>query len=203
MRAFAGAHTVEVVSRTLAIALMLGLLVVLGAAGCGGDTRRGESETTEAATAPAVPNAMAEGQAGAGGPVVATRVTDPARRAYVARVDSVCSRFDPERSRAQERVAGMSRPGEAAKTYDETVGLGRMELRQIEAIPMPPGEGELLQANVFSVIGRELAIRREIGRALAATDISQLRRLRSELDGLSRSLGGFARGYGFRVCGED
>ena len=177
------------VPRRQALILLLALPIALGAAGCGGDTRRGESETSEATAA--------------GGPAIATRVTDPARRAYVARVDAVCRRFDPERSKTQERVANASLPAEAAKTYDETIGLGRSELRRIEAIPAPPGEDELLRTNVFDVIRRELAIRGEIGGALSATDVPRLRRLRGELDSLSRSLGGFARGYGFRVCGED
>lgn len=183
-----GCSSLMDISPRQALAILLGLAIALGAGGCGGDTRRGESETSEAA---------------AGGPAIATKVTDPARRVYVARVDAVCRRFDPERSKTQERVANASLPAEAAKTYDETIGLGRSELRRIEAIPAPPGEDELLRANVFDVIRRELAIRGEIGGALSATDVPRLRRLRGELDSLSRSLGGFARGYGFRVCGED
>jgi hypothetical protein len=191
------------VPRRQTLAVLLCLAIALGAAGCGGDTRRGESETSEAAAVRAAPETSPERSAGGGGPAIATRVTDPARRAYVARVDAVCRRFDPERSRTQERVANASLPAEAAKTYDETIGLGRSELRRIEAIPVPRGEDELLRANVFDVIRHELAIRGEIGGALSATDLPRLRRLRGELDSLSRSLGGFARGYGFRVCGED
>ncbi len=70
-------------------------------------------------------------------------------------------------------------------------------------IPPPPGEGALLRANVFDIVRRELAVRRRIGLALAAVDIPRLKSLRGELDGLSQRLGAFARGYGFRVCGED
>lgn len=179
------------------------LLVAPTMAGCGGDTRRAESETTEAGTSPAVVPPVPRSRAGAGGPVVATTVTDPARRSYVARVDAICRRLDPERSKAQARVGESARPDEAAKAYDDTTALGWRELRQIEAIPTPPGEDELLRANVFNPIRRQLAIRRQISRALAETDIPQLRRLRNELDNLSRALGGFARGYGFQVCGEN
>jgi hypothetical protein len=181
--------------------LAAGLLVAL-VAGCGGDTRRAESETTAVATHPA-PAPAPSHQGATGGPVIATKVTDPARRAYVARVDAVCGRLDPERSRAQGRVGESARPREAVKAYDDTIALGQRELRQIEAIPVPPGEQALLRANVFDVIRRELVVRRRIGSALAAVDVPRLRRLRGELDNLSRSLGGFARGYGFRVCGED
>lgn len=181
--------------------LAAGFLVAL-AAGCGGDKRRAESETTGVATHPApAPAPLHQGVTG--GPVIATKVTDPARRAYVARVDSVCHRLDPERSTAQGRVGEQALPGEAAKAYDDTIALGWRELRQIEAIPVPPGEQALLRANVFDVIRRQLTLRRRIGDALAAVDVPRLRQLRGELDNLARSLGGFARGYGFRVCGED
>ncbi len=184
---------------------MLATSVLIGVgfvAGCGGDTRRAESESTAAAPNP-TPASAAPQRAGTGGPVIATKVTDPARRAYVARVDSICGRLDPERSAAQERVRASARPGEAAKAYDDTIALGRKELRQVEAIPVPSGERALLRANVFEVIRRELTVRRRIASALAAVDVPRLRSLRAELDSLSRSLGGFARGYGFRVCGED
>ena len=39
--------------------------------------------------------------------------------------------------------------------------------------------------------------------ALAATDVAKLQTLRAQLDSLTESLLGFARGYGFQVCGED
>jgi hypothetical protein len=182
--------------------LLFVLLVAVGSAGCGGDTRRGESETTTTGTAAPEPPA-AQGQAGTGRPVIAAKVTNPARRAYVARVDSICRRLDPERGKEQARVGESARPEEAVRAYDDTIALGWRELRQIEAIPTPPGEHELLRANVFDVIRRQLAIRRQISSALAETNVPQLRRLRAELDNLSRSLGGFARGYGFQVCGED
>jgi hypothetical protein len=183
--------------------LAAGLLAAALATGCGGDKRRGESETTAATTAPAAPAPGARTQAGKGGPAISTKVTDPARRAYVDRVDSICGRLDPERGTAQERVAKSARPEEAAKAYDETIALGWKELRQIEAIPAPSGERALLRANVFDVIRRQLAVRRLIDRALAAVDVPRLRALRGELDNLTRSLEGFARGYGFQVCGTD
>jgi hypothetical protein len=183
----------------MTLMLAAGVLAAL-VAGCGGDARRAESES--AATSPAPASAPPQ-KAKTGGPVIATKVTDPARRAYVARVDSVCGRLDPERSTAQGRVGESVRPGEAARAYDDTIALGQRELRQIEAIPAPPGEQALLRANVFDVIRQELTVRRRISSALAAVDVPRLRSLRGELDNLSRSLGGFARGYGFRVCGED
>ncbi len=184
----------------LTIMLAIGALAAVSA-GCGGDTRRAESETTGAAPSTHAPAVQPTGSSG--GPVIAAKITNPARRAYVARVDSVCRRLDPERSAAQERVGGSALPEEAARSYDDTVALGEKELRQIESIPAPPGEGALLRANVFDVVKRELDVRRRIGFALAAVDMPRLRLLRGELDNLSRTLGAFARGYGFRVCGED
>lgn len=180
--------------------LALLLIVAPSLASCGGDTRRAESEATESGSSAAtIPSASRP--AVAGGPVIATKVTDPARRAYVARVDAICSRLDPGRSRAEVRVGESSRPEEAARAYEDTIALGWRELHQIEAIPTPPGDHQLLRANIFEPIRRQLAIRRQISRALVQTDIPQLRRLRTELDDLARALGGFARGYGFQVCG--
>lgn len=182
--------------------LIFVLLLALNMASCGGDTRRAESETTESGTSPAAAPPAAPGQAGPGGPAIAAAAANPARRGYVSSVDAVCRRLDPERSKAEARIGRAAQPAEAARAYDDSTALGWRELRQIEAIPTPPGEHELLHANVFVPIRRQLAIRRQISKALAETDIPQLRRLRTELDNLSRSLGGFARGYGFRVCGE-
>ena len=111
--------------------------------------------------------------------------------------------MDPERNAAREQVATSADAGQAAKTYDDTIAVGEGELWRIEALPVPPGDGGVLRANVFDVIRRQLAIRRQIRDALAAQDIAQLTSLRGELDSLTRSLTGFARGYGFKVCGED
>lgn len=186
----------------LTIMLAVGIGIAAVSAGCGGDARRGESETSTTVS-PSVAATATQPTGSRGGPVIAATVTNPARRAYVARVDSVCRQLDPERNSAQGKVGNSALPEEAAKAYDDTVSLGEKELRQIEAIPPPPGERALLRVNVFDVVRRELAVRRRIGFALAAVDIARLRRLRGELDNLSQTLGAFARGYGFRVCGED
>jgi hypothetical protein len=180
-----------------ALILLFGLLIA-ALAGCGGDRRRAETETTETATHPtAQPQ-----QLPAGGPVRVARVADPRRRAYLGRVDAICARIDPERTKEQERVGASTDSAQAAKAYDDTIALGRRELRQIEAVPPPPGDGALLKANVLDPVRAQLALRARIRRALAATDLPALRQLRSELDNSTRTLTGFARGYGFRVCGE-
>ncbi len=131
------------------------------------------------------------------------KVTDPARRAYVARVDAICSKIDPERAREQERVGASSQPTEAVKAYDDTIALGWRELRQIRALPPPPGDAALVKANIIDPVKGQLALRARIGNALAAADVPLLRQLRAELDNSTRALTGFARGYGFHVCGEE
>jgi hypothetical protein len=185
----------------LASILLLGLLVALFA-GCGGDKRRGEAETTEAANQASTVRSPESPQPGAGGPVLVTKVSDPVRRAYVARVDAVCGKIDPERSKEQEKVGAAADSAEAAKAYEGTITLGWRELRQIEAISPPPGEGALLRANVFDPVKGQLALRAKIRSALANADVPLVRRLRAELDNSTRALTGFARGYGFQVCGE-
>ncbi len=181
--------------------MLAAALLAAVVAGCGGDTRRGEAESTAAATGATLREPASQG--GPRAPVLAAKVTDPARRAYVSRVDAVCGRLDPERGAERERVRAASGTPAAVRAYDDTISLGWKELRQIEAIPAPPGDRALLQANVFDPIRRQLALRGRIGSALGALDVPRLRVLRTEMDNLTRALSGFARGYGFRVCGED
>ncbi|MGB8466697.1 MAG: hypothetical protein WCE49_17250 [Terrimicrobiaceae bacterium] len=177
-----------------------GSLALVILAGCGGDSRRAESEGGQ--TVAVTPTTQTT-QASSPKRVAIAKVTDPARRAYIARVDRICSNLDPERSSARERVAGSTDVQEASKAYDDTITSGETELRRIQAIPPPPGESQLLRANVFDVINRQLALRGEIRNALPSLDIARLQALQGQLDDLSRSVTAFARGYGFRVCGED
>lgn len=175
-------------------------------AGCGGDTRRGEAEQAETTTAPTHPSEPSQstgGESTAGQSVQVTKVTDPVRRAYVNRVDAICGRMDPERTKEQERVGTATGTTEAVNTYEGSIKLGWQELREIEAIAEPPSDKALLAANVFGPIRSQLALREQIRDALAATDVPSLRRLRAELDNSTRALTGFARGYGFRTCGEE
>ncbi len=178
--------------------------IALLAPGCGADTRRGEGETSGTATG----GATTQGQQG-GGPTVTTTgkppsssVTDPARRAYIAKVDRICSQLDREHKGAREEVGKAGNEKEAATAYEGTIALWERQLSKIRAVPVPPGDQSSLRANLFDVIRRQLSIRREIRNALVAVDVPRLRRLRNELDNLTVALTGFARGYGFRVCGE-
>ena len=164
-------------------------------AGCGGDTRR-------AGQAPVQPPTATPAQAAApAGPLVAARVTDPERRAYIARIDRICSRFDPARNRAREDASGDV--AEVARRYDESIAVGARELREIEAVRPPHGDSAALRANVFDVIARQLELRRRIHVALVAREAGTVTALQAQLDALSHSLVGFARGYGFTICGTD
>lgn len=176
--------------------------IAAGLAGCGGDTRRAESEGAQANEASSA-ETTAKATPAPTGTVQVAKINDPVRRAYVARVDAVCGKVDPERSKEQERAGAEAGSAAAVNAYDGTIALGRQELRQIEAIPEPPGERPLLKSNVFDAIRSQLAIRREISEAFAAVEVPRLRRLRAELDNSTRTLTGFARGYGFQVCGEE
>ncbi len=188
-------------ARMSIISATLAATVALLAAGCGGETRRAESETV-ASTQPTSHQPTQTAPAHQG-PVAAAEATDPQRRRYVTRVDQVCARLDPERTKETERVGTSANAGEAATRYGDTIALGERQLAAIEAIPAPPRDRATLRANVFNVIKQQLAVRRELKAALAAADVPRVRRLRADLDNLTRSLTGFARGYGFQSCGED
>ncbi len=176
----------------LAVAIAIPLLTA-----CGGETGRAETSTTVAQTP----------DYGSGTQLATTpstaNVNDPARRAYIARVDGVCRKLDRERNAAREQAASGAETSAGTQAYDDSIALGWRQLHAIEAIQTPPGDAKLLRTNVYDVLRRQLAIRRQMGGALAETDVPQLQTLRTQLDSLTQSLLGFARGYGFRVCGED
>jgi hypothetical protein len=178
----------------LASAILAGLAALSLLSGCGADTRRAERDT--AAGTPVTTSSARQL------PSPATQATDPRRRAYVAAVDRICARWDRDRNIARERVAKAVDVREAATAYQETITGGTQQLQQIEAVPVPPADRQALQANVFAVVGRQLVLRRQIDAALASANVARLQHLRLEMDGLSRSLAAFARGYGFQVCGE-
>ncbi|MBS1845568.1 MAG: hypothetical protein JST53_14220 [Actinobacteria bacterium] len=181
-----------------ASAILIAATVAL--AGCGGDTRRAESETgSNEASRPGIQETTNPSPTG---PVRVTRITDPARRAYVTRVDAVCRQVDPELAAGQDRVGNSADTNAQVTAYDDTIALGWRELGRIEAIPTPPGDGALLKANVFEPVRWQLELRERMSAALARTEVATLRRLRAELDNSTRALTGFARGYGFHVCGE-
>ncbi len=140
------------------------------------------------------------GGAEAKAPVAA--VTDPRRRAYISRTDRICRSLDPERGAERKRVREAADAQAAAKAYEEGTTLGDKELKQLEAVAPPPGDAALLRANVFDPVRRQLALRAQIRAALAAVDVPRLRALRTQLDDISRALSAFARGYGWRACGE-
>src|SRR5690242_7782197 len=145
-------------------------LAVLAAAGCGGDSRRASQQNVRETGQPAATSP------GSTAPIVPARVTDPVRRAYIARVDGVCKRLDPERNGARENVSAGDE-AQVLKGYDDSISVGASQLRQIEAIKPPPGDAATLRANVFDVIGRQLAIRRQIRTALANGDNAQVQSL--------------------------
>lgn len=188
-------------ARLASILLLLGLLVLL-LTGCGGDQRRGEAEGEETTTPAGAVSAPESSPQQTGEPQV-TKVTDPVRRAYVRRVDAICRRLDPERTKGREEVQSAATSVEAANFYEDSISAGWRELREIEAVPAPPVDAALLKADVLDPIRAQLALKAQIREALAVADVPELRRLRTELDNSSRALTGFARGYGFQVCGEE
>ncbi len=80
---------------------------------------------------------------------------------------------------------------------------GRNSCLRSRPFRLRPGTAPPCAANLFDPISRQLVLRRQIRNALAAVDVPRLRQLRGELDNLTVALTAFARGYGFRVCGEE
>ena len=169
--------------------------------GCGADRRRASESSTDATAGVTARPVAATGTPGRFEAAVSVPVTDPARRAYIARVDRVCRRIDPERNKQREDSNGAL--SDVARRYAVASVLSGRELREIEAITPPQGEARALKTNVFNVIIRQLAIRNQIHQAILERSLITVQARQSELDGLTRLLAGFARGYGFKVCGTD
>jgi hypothetical protein len=169
--------------------------------GCGADQRRASESSIDATAGVTARPVAATGTAGRFEATVSVPVTDPARRTYVARVDRVCGRIDPERNKEREDSNGAL--NDVARRYAVASVLSGRELREIEAITPPRGDAPALKTNVFDVIVRQLAIRKQIHQALLERDLASVEARQSDLDDLTRLLAGFARGYGFKVCGTD
>ncbi|MEO8966012.1 MAG: hypothetical protein ABI355_00345, partial [Solirubrobacteraceae bacterium] len=166
---------------------------------CGGDGRRAsELSIGETSSVTAQPVA-ATGSPGPSEAMISAPITSPARQVYIARVDRICSRLDPARSREREDSGGGI--DDLVRRYAAATTLSAEELHRIEAIVPPRGDGRALRANVFDVITRQLASRKQIHTALKARDLTTLEARQAEIDDLTRLLAGFARGYGFKVCG--
>ena len=145
------------VSRRLLLLGGLGLaLAPIALSACGGDTRRAETEGGAART---TQTTSTKAPAGAHQSVPAATVTDPRRRAYIAKTDRICRGVDPERNTAREQVGAAADTQEAAKSYEKETALGTSELKQLEAVAPPPGDAKLLQANVFGPVRHQLALR--------------------------------------------
>jgi hypothetical protein len=129
-------------------------------------------------------------------------IADPRRQAYVSRTDRICRNLDSERNTERQRVREAADLHGAEKAYGRGTALGNAELRRLEAVAPPPGDAVVLRANVFDPVRRQLALRTQIRAALAVVDLPRLRALRARLDDISRALSAFARGYGWRACGE-
>lgn len=173
--------------------------IVLMLAGCGGDGRRASESSIGETSSTAAQPVAATGSPGPAEAMVSAPITSPARQVYIARVDRICGRLDPARSKEREDSGGGI--DEVARRYVAATTLSADELRRIEGVAPPRGAARALRANVFGVITQQLAIRKQIHTALKARDLATLEARQAELDDLTRSLAGFARGYGFQVCG--
>lgn len=169
--------------------------------GCGADQRRASDSSINATTSVTARTVSATGTGGAYEAPVSAPVTNPARRVYVARVDRICGRIDPERNKERQNPHGAL--NDVARRYVVASALSARELHEIEAIAPPRGDARALKTNVFDVIARQLSIRNQIHQAIISRDLATVEARQSDLDDLTRLLAGFARGYGFKICGTD
>ncbi len=128
-------------------------------------------------------------------------VADPARAAYIRRVDAICRVRNPQRDADVRAARDAATEAEAVVAYDRSIATAGAQLREIEAVPPPPADADLITRNVFDRLRQRITLRRRISQDLAAADAGAASRDRAQLDALTIALEGFARGYGFAVCG--
>jgi hypothetical protein len=194
-----------------AIALLPLVLVV--AAGCGGDDNDStEVLTTTApseATAPSETAAPLTNGDGGDSTEVVTATTETAqpltKAEYIKQADAICSSVNSQLGSLNEEVQGQltGRDFEAAAdTVSEAVEVSRSGIEQLEALPKPAGDAAVLdqlddaRRQIVAVLtSSEDAIREE-----AFVRISSLLR---KLQAADQRADGIATDYGFKVCGQD
>lgn len=174
---------------TLSVAVA-SAIVLLG--GCGGEPGRAERSETVVT--------VVQGQTVAA-PSGTARITDPARAAYVRKVDAVCRRRNPERDDDVRAAAEATDEAEAVSAYDRSIATAANQLDEIRAVTPPPGDRALITSNVLDRLQERLVLRRRLSAALATSDAAAASQARARLDALTTALESFARGYGFSVCG--
>lgn len=181
-------------SRLVNIRTFLALVAVganiLVLSACGGEPRRAVSYTTVVST-PDV-----------GEPSDTARVIDPARAAYIRRVDAVCARINPERERAISGVGSAGDNAHAEQSMKQSIVLAEQQLREVAAVKPPAADRQLIASNVIDRLKTRLGLRRKLAVDLRDDDVGDASRNRAQLDALTIALRSFARGFGFRVCGE-
>ena len=179
-------------SRRTAGTLSISLLA-LGAAGCGGEAARAPQTATVLT--------VVQGQTVAA-PSGTARITDPARAAYVRKVDAICRVRNPERDADVKAAGEASDEHEAVKAYDRSISTADDQLHEIESVTPPRGDADLITTNVIDRLRERIALRKRISRDLADSDATAASRDRAQLDALTIALMSFARGYGFNACGS-
>ncbi len=170
-----------------AAAILAATATALATAGCGGESQRAPVRELSTPTV-----TQAAGSA---------RVTDPVRARYVAQVDRVCARYNPQREKAVSEAEHAPDAQSAATAYDGNIRLAQAQLRGVEAIAAPSADRALIQHNVVDRLRARLALRRALRTDLLDSDAASAQRHRAQLDASLIALEAFARGYGFRICG--
>ena len=181
-------------------------LVLLVAAGCGGD----DDDSTEAVTV-TIPTESAKPLSNGDGddPIeLGTATTETAKpltkTEYIEQADPICGNLNSQLESLNEEVLRQlsGRDFEAAAdTVSEAVEVSRSGIRKLEALPKPTGDETVLdqldearQQIVAVLMSGEDAIRQEA--------LVRIGSLPGKLEAADQRADGIATGYGFKVCGH-
>jgi hypothetical protein len=128
----------------------------------------------------------------------ASRTASPAKAAYVAQANAICTVMN-------DKTAALPNPGndpqQQATVTSETVAITSDALRQLRTLPPPAGDAATLDA-IFAKVEVVLADGTKLAAALRAGDQAGSQTLVATLQADTSAANNAANAYGLTVCGS-
>jgi hypothetical protein len=143
-----------------------------------------------------------EGDDGAAQTATTTETVSKAE--FIEQGDDLCGQFREEVEGLDEELTAALEDGdyeEAATILSGGLEITRRQLEEFEALPTPEADAAVID-DYLSSTEQQLAITDRLVEALRDQDVSQISALAEEVDEIETETDGIAKGYGFKVCGQ-
>lgn len=122
----------------------------------------------------------------------------PAKAAYISRANAICTVMN-------HQTGALGDPGndpqQQATVTSQSAAIASDALRQLRALPAPPGDATALNA-IFAKVDVVVADATKLAAALRAGDQSKAQTLEATLQADTRAANDAANAYGLTVCGS-